>query len=460
MRAMTRASAAARHFVGMAFLLAMLVVPALQFVLGLRDPVALGPMPWASLGAPPLAEAGAFVRETSPIAAWIVVPWLLGVALMLSRHVAGLRALSAMEHMPHETLPPHWQLRVDALRRTLGITREVIVHVTNQVVTPCTARWLRPVVFVPTGLLFRAPADQLEALLAHELAHIARKDWLWNGAQCLVETVLFFHPAVWWLGKRIRQEREHACDDLAVAACGNPIALAEALASLAERRHTLAVPTLPATGGSLMERIKRLLSVPPTRARRGALAALGALAIGGVLLVVQLGLAGEHVPDLEVRASTDGPLGPGDYREISANGLDMRRFHRVSVDARGRATEVYEENGQARPIDAAARRWIDEVTHKWTTDIAKIQAPPPDFDREVHFQELLAQVVMQDNVVARLGSPVRATQKPVNGNVQVDGTGGEADIEVELEGPKGRARFAVEADRNANVWTLRRVAAR
>jgi hypothetical protein len=209
-----------------------------------------------------------------------------------------------------------------------------------------------------------------------------------------------------------------------------------------------------------MQRIKRLLSVPPTRARRGALAALGALAIGGALLVVQLGLAGGHVPDLEVRASTDGPLGPGDYREISANGLDMRRFHRVSVDARGRASEVYEENGQARPIDAAARRWIDEVTHKWTTDIAKIQAPPPDFDREVHFQELLAQVVMQDNVVARLGSPVRATQKPVNGNVQVDGTGGEADIEVELEGPKGRARFAVEADRNANVWTLRRVAAR
>ena len=209
-----------------------------------------------------------------------------------------------------------------------------------------------------------------------------------------------------------------------------------------------------------MQRITRLLSVPPTRARRGALAALGVLAIGGVLLAVQLGIAGGHVPDLEVRASTDGPLKPGDYREISANGLDKRRFHRVSVDARGRATEVYEENGQARPIDAAARRWIDDVTRQWTADIADIKAPPPDFDRQVHFQELLAQVVMQDNVVARLGSPVHATMQPVNGNVQVDGAGGEADIDVELAGPKGRATFAVEADRKSNVWTLRRVAAR
>ncbi|MUV14753.1 M56 family metallopeptidase [Noviluteimonas gilva] len=461
LRAMTRASAATRHLVGMGFLLAMLVVPALQFVLGFSDPRALDPMPWATIGAPTLADAGALVRQTSPIAAWIVLPWMLGVAAMLLRHVAGLRALSAMERAPHVSLPLHWQQRVESLRRTLGITRDVIVRVSNDVVTPCAARWLRPIVFVPAGLLARAPADQLEALLAHELAHVARKDWLWNGVQCGVETVLFFHPAVWWLGKRIRQEREHACDDLAVAACGNPIALAEALAALAAQRHALAPPTLAATGGSLMPRITRLLSVPPTRARRGALVAFGALAIGGLLLAVQLGFAGGHMPDLEVRASTDGPLKAGDYREISANGVDKRRFYRVSVDANGRATEVYEENGDARAIDAASRRWIDDVTQKWTTDVARIAVPPPlDFDRDVHFQALLAQVVMQDSVVARLGSPVHATMQPVNGNVQVDGAGGEADIEVELAGPKGRATFAVQADRASDVWTVRRVAAR
>ena len=209
-----------------------------------------------------------------------------------------------------------------------------------------------------------------------------------------------------------------------------------------------------------MHRIARLLSVPPTRARRGALAALGALAIGGVLLVIQLGLAGAHSPDLQVRASTDGPLRPGDYREISANDRDIRRFHRVSLDARGRASEVYEVDGTARPIDAATRRWIDGITRQWTADIARTKAPPPDLDRELHVQELLAQVVMQDAVVARVGTPAMWSQQPIDGNVHIDGAQGDADIEVDLQGPKGRARFGVVADRQANVWTLRQVAAR
>ena len=459
LRAMARASAAARHVAGMAFLLAMLVAPTLQFLIAWQGPAPLDATPWAVIGAPPLANAGAFVQHTAPLAAWIVVLWLFGVAAMALRHVADLRALGALERATHASLPLHWRQRVDALRQMLGIARNVRVHVSTQVGTPCTARWLRPVVFVPAGLLARAPADQLEALLAHELAHIARKDWLWNGVQCAVETLLFFHPAVWWLGKRIRQEREHACDDLAVAACGNPLALAEALASLADPRHP-ARPTLAATGGSLMHRIARLLSVPPTRARRGALAALGALAIGGVLLVIQLGLAGAHSPDLQVRASTDGPLRPGDYREISANDHDIRRFHRVSLDARGRASEVYEVDGTARPIDAATRRWIDGITRQWTADIARTKAPPPDLDRELHVQELLAQVVMQDAVVARVGTPAMWSQQPINGNVHIDGAQGDADIEVDLHGPKGRARFGVVADRQANVWTLRQVAAR
>ncbi|KGQ19359.1 Peptidase M56, BlaR1 [Lysobacter dokdonensis DS-58] len=461
LRAMARASAASRHFVGMGFLIAMLVVPALRFALVLQDPSSLHTGSWSPINGPTFADAGAFVRQTSPLAPWIVVPWLCGVGVMLVRHVVGFRALSAMERAPHAGLPLQWQARVDALRGAMRITRAVAVHVTDAVVTPCAARWLRPIVFVPAGLLARAPADQLEALLAHELAHIARKDWLWNGAQCVVETVLFFHPAVWWLGKRIRQEREHACDDLAVGAGGDPIALAEALASLAAQPRVVVSPTLAANGGSLMSRISRLLSVPPTRARRGALVALGALSLGGLLLAVQLGLAGGHMPDLEVRASTDGPLRAGDYRQISADGVDKRRFYRISLDARGRATEVYEENGSARPIDAPTRKWIDGVTRQWTAHVAGLaEMPTPDFERATHLQELLTQVVMQEVVVARVGSPAIPSGTPVNGNVHLDGALGDADIEVEVQGPKGSAKFGVVADRKANVWTLREVVAR
>jgi beta-lactamase regulating signal transducer with metallopeptidase domain len=469
LHAMARWNAAARHTVAMGFLVAMLAAPMWVFVQALRGPaVEAGDfgslLSLASHGAND-AGAGAidaFVQATSPIAAWVVVPWLLGVGVMLLRHVAGLRALSTMTHARHADLPPEWQARVESLRRTLGIAREVAVHVCVDLVVPCAARWLRPVVFVPAGLLARAPAEHLEALLAHELAHVARRDWLWNGVQCLVETVLFFHPAVWWLGKRIRQEREHACDDLAVAACGDALALAEALATLERDRHAALHAPLPtralaATGGPLMQRVRRLLSVPPARARWGALAALGALSIGGALLAVQLGFAGGHFPDLQVSASTDGPLGPGDWRHIVADGVDKRREYRIQVDPRGNTTEVYEENGRSVPIDAATRKWIADVSRP-----VVIPPPPtmPAIGEDIAFNELIAQLSLDDTIVARLGAPVTATTAPVNGNVHIDGADGDADVVVELQGPKGRARFAVVADRRDNAWSVQRVAAR
>ena len=86
------------------------------------------------------------------------------------------------------------------------------------------------------------PREQVEALLAHELAHIRRLDWCWNTTQCVIESVLFHHPAMWWLSRRIREEREHACDDLAVAVCGDPVVLAEALAATATPRRDAASP--------------------------------------------------------------------------------------------------------------------------------------------------------------------------------------------------------------------------
>ena len=156
---------------------------------------------------------------------------------MLARHIGGLRAIAAMERGPFEPLPPAWQRRVEELRAALGIARTVAVRLSAEVASPFAARLLRPVIWLPLSMLSRVPAEQVEALLAHELAHIARRDWLWNGVQCVIEALLFYHPAAWWLGRRIRQEREHACDDLAVAACGDAIALAEALAALECERH-------------------------------------------------------------------------------------------------------------------------------------------------------------------------------------------------------------------------------
>src|ERR687891_1536007 len=98
-------------------------------------------------------------------------------------------------------------------------------------------------------------AQQLEAILAHELAHIRRHDYLVNLLQTLVETLLFYHPAVWWLSRRIRLEREHCCDDLAVSLCGDPYTYASALADLEQLRGSGQL-VVAATGGSLLQRVR------------------------------------------------------------------------------------------------------------------------------------------------------------------------------------------------------------
>jgi len=453
LRAMGQASAASRHNAAVAFLVAMLLVPLVQFLRFWDQPVGeMGDGFLAAMSAPRLDEAaGVFVQDSSPVAALILLAWLAGVAVMLLRHVAALRALAAIERSPFEPLPPRWRARADQLGAALGIARSVAVRLSGEVLTPFAARLVRPVIWLPLSLLARAPADQIEALLAHELAHIARRDWLWNSVQCLVECALFFHPAVWWLGRRIRQEREHACDDLAVAACGDAIALAEALTALECDRHHSPRLSLAANGGSLMQRISRLLSGPPSRGRWGALAALGALSVTGLLLLTQIGLAGGGLPDLQVTASTDGPLGPGDYREVSANGLDKRRYYRISLDDRGRSTELYRENGKDRPITADARRWLAEVDR---LSVVPPHPAPPNVEDMPEVKALHASISAHPAVVARVGTPAAATAKPVNGNISLTGPNGDADIEIEMRGPKGRAVFAVEGEMKNRAWTL------
>jgi hypothetical protein len=127
---------------------------------------------------------------------------------------------------------------------------------------PMVIGWLRPAILIPTGTLAGLTVEQIDHILAHELAHIRRHDYLVNLIQCLAEAVLFYHPAVWWVSARIRAERENCCDDLAVAAAGNPRSLAQALGFLAEQSATTPPLAFAADGGSVLERIQRLSGTP------------------------------------------------------------------------------------------------------------------------------------------------------------------------------------------------------
>src|SRR5207247_10537546 len=114
--------------------------------------------------------------------------------------------------------------RVGVLATRLRIRRVVHVFQSTAVTIPTTLGWLRPIVLVPASALSGLSLGQLEAIIAHELAHVRRHDYPVNMLQTVADILLFYHPACWWMSRRIRHEREHCCDDVAVAVCGDAVA--------------------------------------------------------------------------------------------------------------------------------------------------------------------------------------------------------------------------------------------
>jgi uncharacterized protein (TIGR03435 family) len=179
--------------------------------------------------------------------------------------------------------PKEWKTALDALRIRVRVSAPVRLLISALVQAPTVIGWMRPVILLPVGALIGLPAEQIEALLAHELAHIRRRDYLVNVLQSAAEALLFYHPAVWWVSSHIRMERELCCDDIAAAVSGDTLTYVSALASIEAHRPEHLTHSLAANGGSLPDRVARLLGQPRTEARN--LPGPGAL-VGGILLAV------------------------------------------------------------------------------------------------------------------------------------------------------------------------------
>jgi hypothetical protein len=185
---------------------------------------------------------------------------------------------------------PEVEASLTRLAVALRVSRPVRLLESALVEVPTCIGWLRPLILLPASTLAGLSMQQLELLLAHELAHVRRRDYLVNLLQAAAETLLFYHPAVWWVSHRMRVEREHCCDDLAVAACGDALGYARALATLEERRSPAPALAMAADGASLVARVRRLagLSHEARSARAPALGAtvlLTAAAGAGSLLL-------------------------------------------------------------------------------------------------------------------------------------------------------------------------------
>jgi D-alanyl-D-alanine endopeptidase (penicillin-binding protein 7) len=260
----------------------------------------------------------------------LVCAWALGAGLMLGRVALGL-AWVRRARRRSTPAPAEWQSRLEALARRLGLRRAVALRLLPELAGPITVGALKPCVLLPVALLSRLPVDLLEALLAHELAHVRRWDYLVNLLQSAVEALLFFHPVVWWLSARMRAERELVADEISATALGDSRRLALALHALSELqpRATPAV-ALAAGGGDLLRRIERLLAPRPQAT--GWKLALPALLIAATSFVVQA--KGRDKPDAPepAAATAAAPAAPAEIPPAQQLRLPVNAKHVVVID--------------------------------------------------------------------------------------------------------------------------------
>ena len=260
---MRKWSANARYALSCAALAAMVLAPAFTIYVLYQGPVLQQVWPaesrlGAGLPAPPAPTHGS--DWLSALQAWAAPVWCLGVVVFSARLVWGSRQVSLMRRRGEQA--EERLLRVIArLAERMGLCRRVDVLTTALADGPSVVGLIRPVILLPASTILGLTPEQLEAVLAHELAHIRRYDYLVNVLQMLAEALLFYHPAIWWTSARIRRERELCCDDEAVRVCGDSFCYARALTALERIRAAAPTLALGSNDGPLAYRIKRLMGI-------------------------------------------------------------------------------------------------------------------------------------------------------------------------------------------------------
>jgi beta-lactamase regulating signal transducer with metallopeptidase domain len=372
LRALAASRPAVRYFVACAGLALMIVSWAAtgwQAAAQLLPEARATATATAAVSTPPLGPGGLLdfspaIRSISPadleagtpswryrLEDWSVmlVPvWLLGVCGLSARLAFAWLYLERLRRSALRPVPAAVAARVLDIGKRLAVSRVVRAAQSASVQVPSVVGWLRPVILLPASALTGLSAAHLDAIIAHELAHVRRHDFVANLLQTAAEILLFYHPACWWISRRIRAEREHACDDIAVSLCGDRLVYATALADLETLRASTRL-ALAATDGPLLQRVRRLLSPSAAPPRPSAwVAALVPLALT-VAIVAGATITGSGAAPQD---ATRNPS-PADGRTIPAGSGIVRGQIVDAVSGKPVADASYEITG---PNDSALGR--------------------------------------------------------------------------------------------------------
>ena len=273
---------------------------------------AIAPIPTPNSETPttPVTATAAAAEEAPPIP-WlpkVVAVWALGVAFFSVRFLLGWRGVQRLRANATPITDHPIATRFGQLRAQLKISAPVRLLSSATAAVPMVIGAFRPAVIIPARLLSGFDARQLEAIVAHELAHVRRHDFLVNLLQNVIEALFFYHPAVWWVSARMRQEREHRCDDIAAKLSGGNLAYGHALAALEQALGgTAPTAAVAASGGSLLKRIRRLADQSERQANAWPALLLCAATVAVVASALVMNATADEENDDPIEETEDPP---------------------------------------------------------------------------------------------------------------------------------------------------------
>lgn len=379
-----------RYAIGVGALATMLVAPIVTLLLQLslsivadaEVSIASALTSAAAVSLPGLAtDAGGPLASGVPdvMFAVIVGVWLTGVGVFGLRLAGGWLVARRVARQAVRPAAAEIQRLAVAVGERLGVRRAVTVLESSLVAVPVMVGWLKPVIVLPAAALAGLTPDQLESLIVHELAHVRRHDFLVNLLQSIVEAVLFYHPAVWWVSRRVRMERERCCDDVTVGVCDR-LVYAEALKELA----AMASPrfALAATDGDLLSRIRRVLGHPEDKAGRSPRWLPIVIVAATIVLAVQASFV---------------IAAPGARDQARANEVSIARVSPVPTEEIVFSQAVEAQQAQASQAQVERERTqrqhmdTEEVARAWEAALKQFQAEMERLQRSGEWQAMVAQ---------------------------------------------------------------------
>ena len=279
----------------------------------------------------------AFAEWVQPVLPAMAVCWFVGVWIVLLRTTVGFWAAQRLRTSGVCAISDSIRKSATDLAEKMGVRQKIEIVQSSFVTAPATIGHWKPLILLPGSVITGLTPQQLESVIAHELAHIRRHDFLVNAMQAVVEALLFYHPLMWWVSGAVRQERENCCDDEAVAACGRLTDYAEAMVVIDQLQGSAPAASLAANGGSVLNRVRRLAGRPiSVRYRSGwcLLASLLIVASVSVFWSINLNSVSAMASDDETTPTVEFMFDKFTL-EMTDIGVPQSTKHVLTIDRKG-----------------------------------------------------------------------------------------------------------------------------